>query len=487
MSSLNNSIESNLGNRGEVFDKTHLPKTGSQNSLYSSGIVVGSGDSLKSLSGPVMVSSDDLYFLGSQCLIPEDEEPSSQQESFEFPTKFSSNNSHLFPFYSNGFKKSFEESVSIEDDIGTKANNSNLKTISQPQFENQPSNKALKTKKCQSPSNSQEFKWIHSSSEPKSILGKPFSQNSFPTKKKGRTKRLRSFFSPTLNLVHDTTTTLTQEFIKISFMDLNTKQSLLVRIRCRNNKKEISEEELKDLILSEEIQINSDLGFNNKKNITITAYSEKLKDMHISMIYPASKQDILEHKESTIIQIKSRPSDEYTEYREHQNKLDLKKGWIGRILSRDPSEDRNFISEISVNNGDGRIILVSPLSSKKNKIICFVDYFSETIYSLRDLQSKHVIFLERMRECIEKEIQNNDQLVSYRNCPVYIETEYPSKIHCLHFNISTTRHKSNFELSEIIEKLRENNNYWKDVVLEVSLSSLDPRIELYKKNSPVTF
>tara|TARA_A100001015_G_C14923284_1_gene685210 strand:- start:862 stop:1143 length:282 start_codon:yes stop_codon:yes gene_type:complete len=91
-----------------------------------------------------------------------------------------------------------------------------------------------------------------------------------------------------------------------------------------------------------------------------------------------------------------------------------------------------------------------------------------------------------MRECIEKEIQNNAKLNSYRNCPIYIETEYPSKVHCLYFTVSLSRNKNNFEISEIIERLRENTNYWKEIILKVSLSSEDPRVALYR-DTPAVF
>lgn len=467
----------NLSSQSGIHGIT-LPqkKSFSDKCLYQNLDIVASGASLADQ--PNSVSHDNLHFIGQESLVPKD-------ESFNFmnsPFRVSDNDLLLFELdekIEEFPKKEPEETGNEPSQISTR-----FKCVSPTEFKSPvPSNKMAKTTRSQSPSHGGESFPTHFGKHKKYSnvpVSKVSMEKSFPQRKKEKKKNLLSVISPNLNLVHDITTTLTQTFIKISFIDRITKQTLLIRIRCRNCKEEITEEDLLGLILIDEIQIKSNLNL-NKENITVTAYSERLKEMHISMIYPASEKDISEHKKGFTVQIESKPSKRYTQYRKQQNEIDMTKSWIGKILCRDPVEQKNFISEIRVNNGDGHIILVSPISSRQHKIICVVDYISETICSLRDLESKHVTFLEKMKECIEREIQNNAELHIYRDCPIYIETEYPSKVHCLYFTISLTRNKNSFEISEIITRLRENTNYWKEIVLKVSLSSEDPRVALYKE------
>lgn len=492
---------SKLGEQEPLFSKIspQKGKSVSERCLYQNLEIVGSGASLAeqtivssrlSLANlPISVSSDDLYFIGFDC--PDFDEETSPKNSgcleqhcklddhnvpMNSPKRVSENS-----FLSLKVDEEFSKKASFEGEASLTTNR--FKTISQSQYKSpKASNKMARTTCSQSPSNGLESAFNHNGKHKKhsnSPLSKISLEKSFPHRKKEKKVNLLSLIPFSLSLVHDITTTLTQTFIKISFVDQDTKQTLLIRIRCRNSKEKISEEDLLGLILIDEIHIKTKLLL-NKDNLTVTAYSDRLREMHITMIYPASEQDISEHKKGFMIEIESKPSDEYTQYRRQQNEIDLATSWIGKVLCRDPIEQKNFISEIGLNNGDGSIILVSPLSSKQHRIICVVDYLSETICSLRDLETRHVSFLEKMRESIVGEIQNNEKLISYRDCPIYIEIEYPSKVHCLHFNISLNKNKNNFELSEIIARLRENTNYWKEIVLKVSLSSQDPRVALYK-------
>lgn len=282
---------------------------------------------------------------------------------------------------------------------------------------------------------------------------------------------------PGLILQHDETTINKKTFIRISFTDQITNQILLLKIRCNFNKEEISEEELISLLLEKDIEVVKKLNWNSPE-VVLIAYTERLQRMHVSMIYPATDHQISEHK-GKMITANSTPSMEYTEYRKQQNEFDLQKSWIRRILERDISENNNIISELRVNS-DGNIILVQPLSVRQKRIICIVDYDFGPIYSLRDLQGTHLWFLKEIKSSIKAEIQQNEDLSSYRESPIYIEVEYPPKIHCLHFSISASRNHQNFEIDHIIEKLEEDMKYWNNTTINnVRISSLDPRAKFY--------
>ena len=318
---------------------------------------------------------------------------------------------------------------------------------------------------------------------PSKLTGNNASFKDFSTKKKisPEYKKL-SIVIPDLDLEFDHISTNLEKIqtrYSISFVDKKSKQPLLIHINCKYNTRKVSQEELINFVMTGSICVRS-FPESQTRYKRLIADSCLFKKIHVLLIYPPSDQEICDHKGEKK-NYRSVPSESYTQYRKDKNQQDLNNTWIRGVLCRSPNEE-SYFREYSYINNIGRIQFgKSP--GKKNELL-MIPLFTlpeeeETLPSLRDVSGIHLDFMRKIEQ------QKNELFSPYLNGDgkIHIYTDLHPTIYVLHFKISLQKHSSLEELSDIIENLSKNKNYYKDLVINnVRLSNLDPLAHIFKES-----